>query len=185
MKGMMIFLLVLVFCGCADKPGRGILDEKKMMSVMWDLMQADEFATTYVSRDSSVDLVKARFKLYKDVYRINNLDEKTFSESYKYYTGRPDLMKKIFDSLTTKGERERQKLYQPVDTSAAAKFVVTDSLKRDSLRSAFKFRDSIRIDSMKQVMAAQDTAFKKKLLAEKKRRFDSLRKTAPKRRKKQ
>ncbi|MEO6917013.1 MAG: DUF4296 domain-containing protein [Chitinophagaceae bacterium] len=163
MKGSMVLTILILLASCSDKPGRGgILEEKKMTNVMWDLMRVDEFATTFVSKDSSLDLHKERFRLYADVYRINGIDEKTFSKSYKYYAAHPDQMKQLFDSLTTKGEHERQLLYQPADTSAAKKFVVTDSLKRDSLKSAFLFRDSIHIDSMKRVTRTQNILEKKR-----------------------
>lgn len=186
MKGSMVLLIFIALSGCSGKPGRSILEEKKMMNVMWDLIRVDEFATTYVSKDSSLNLKKERFRLYQDVYRINGLNEKTFSDSYKYYADRPDLMKKLFDSLTTRAEQERQLLYKPVDTAAARKMILTDSLKRDSLKSAFLFRDSMRVDSMKKITLATKTRKEKFLTKDSlAKKSNSLKKASGKRRRKQ
>ena len=116
MKGPVIALLLILVISCSDKSGKELLSEKQMTEVIWDIMQADEFATTYVSKDTLLVLKNERMKLYKDVFRIHQLTEERFAASYKYYSARPDVMKLIFDSLSSRGERERKTLYLPKDT---------------------------------------------------------------------
>lgn len=111
-------LLMALLGSCANKAEKDILSPQKMTDVVWDLIRVDEFASGFLSKDSSLVLKTERQKMYKDVFRLHQVSQQRFSVSYKYYAAHPDLMKVIFDSLTTKGERERKKLYLPKDSVA-------------------------------------------------------------------
>jgi hypothetical protein len=135
--------LLLALTGCSDKPAEGILTQPEMQGMIWDMMQVDEFATGYLYSDTSLVLANERMKLYKDVFRLHKISEKTFADSYRYYSARPDMMKEMFDSLSARGERERKLLYMPKDT-VPVKPASTDSLKKDSITISL---DSARKDT--------------------------------------
>jgi hypothetical protein len=143
MRELFFACLLLVLAACSDKPARGILTQPEMQGMIWDMMQVDEFATGYLYNDTSLVLANERLKLYKDVFRLHKISEKTFADSYRYYAARPDMMKEMFDSLTARGERERKLLYMPKDT-VPVKPVNIDSLKKDSITLT---ADSLRKDT--------------------------------------
>lgn len=108
----LMIIFIAQFCSCtnADKKKPLILTEVKMQRVIWDIMQVDEFANTYISRDSLKDLNKERQTLYLKVFRLHNISKEDFNASIKYYSSKPDRMKVIFDSLSSQGELQRRKL---------------------------------------------------------------------------
>ena len=87
-----------------------------MAKIIWDLMQVDEFVSGYLANDTSKNIKVERVKLYQKVFQVHQVSEKEFSKSFKYYSGRPDIMKVLFDTLGSRAERERQKIYMPRDS---------------------------------------------------------------------
>jgi hypothetical protein len=107
-----LLVLILIFtCACKQQGKKPvILTRNEMQRVIWDIMQVDEYANTYVSRDSLKNLNKERLELYLKVFRLHHITKDDFNASLKYYSSKPDEMKVIFDSLTSKGELQRRKL---------------------------------------------------------------------------
>ncbi len=106
--GCLAFSLLLApSCG-GDKPGKnGILAVNKMKDVMWDIMQVDEFASSYLSKDSSLDLTPESGKLYKKVFGLHNISSSQFYKSFDFYRHHPAYFKTLLDSVTAMGNRER------------------------------------------------------------------------------
>jgi hypothetical protein len=134
MKNWSFFLLLLLSCNSNGLP-RGVLSRDQMESVMWDMIEADQYYHEYILRDSSKrDVRSERFKLYEQVFQIHKTTRENFDKSYAYYSAHPKLMKDIFDSLSDNGSRKLQELYKPaikpIDTSAENKIKRRmDSLK--------------------------------------------------------
>lgn len=111
-----LFLLIsfLLFrCGNKTRGGIQIIPTPKMTTVIWDMIQVDEFATANILKDTTKNIKLERIKLYQHVFKLHKVSEKEFSNSFNYYTGRPDIMKMIFDSLSSRAERERRTMYLP------------------------------------------------------------------------
>lgn len=83
---------------------------------MWDLLLVDEYLINKPP-DSLTDAKKERSRLYSEVFNLHKTNQAQFSKSYKYYVGRPDRMKIIFDTLTSKGIKARDNLYAPMQTN--------------------------------------------------------------------
>jgi hypothetical protein len=134
MKNWSFLLLLLLSCNSNGLP-RGVLSRDQMESVMWDMIEADQYYHEYLLRDSSKrDVRSERFKLYEQVFQIHKTTRENFDKSYAYYSAHPKLMKDIFDSLSDNGSRKLQELYKPaikpIDTSAENKIKRRmDSLK--------------------------------------------------------
>jgi hypothetical protein len=143
MRTVYVACVLALIVSCSEKMPKGVLSQPEMQGTIWDMMLVDEFATGYLYSDTSLVLKDERLKLYKDVFRLHKISEKKFSDSYKYYAARPNMMKEIFDSLSSRGERERKLLYVPRDT-VVAKPTGIDSLKKDSIRV---LPDSLRKDT--------------------------------------
>ncbi len=111
------FLLLIIACtACSnnDKP-RDLIPETKMQSIIWDMVQADEFIQNFVLRDSArVNVNAERYKLYEQVLGVHNITKDQFKKSYDYYASRPGESKVLFDSLSARANRRMQESYKPL-----------------------------------------------------------------------
>lgn len=160
---MKLINLVIVFCllfACTDKTSipADVIPREKMEKVLWDMMMADRFAAQYLVRDSTrINVTDSTFKLYSQVFSLNDITREDFVKSYKFYLTRPDLTKVMFDSILLRANRQKEELYQPKSTPQ------TDSLARDSISSRNSIaRDSVTRDSLarKSIRAADTTVVK-------------------------
>jgi hypothetical protein len=111
----------LAGAGCADKEKvpSGILPLSKMQTVMWDMIQADQYATLSIAKDSiGKDSVAKRtavkaetLKLHEEVFRLHDVSREEFRKSYQYYLDHPELNQRLFDSLMSQGTRLRTESY--------------------------------------------------------------------------
>lgn len=115
---MRFFLLCLgiLTCiySCTDKDSipKRVLAPAKMENVLWDMIQAERYSTTFLKRDSTKDNKLETFKLYDEVFQIHKITREQFVESYKFYLSRPDIMKTLLDSLSTMASRKRSEVYK-------------------------------------------------------------------------
>ncbi len=125
---MMTRLFLLLFFACSvtscnrDQKPKDVLAETKMENVIWDMVQADEFITNFVQKDSAkVNVSTERYKAYERVFSMHNTNRDQFKKSYDYYAARPGFTKKIFDSLAARSQRRIQETYQKLDQKLEAK----------------------------------------------------------------
>ena len=102
-------------CSGGNK-NKNILPENQMVSVLWDMIQVDELATTRLMKDTGKDGKRERIQLYQKVFQLHKISEKQFSNSFNFYSGHPDLMKNLFDTLEARGARERKNSYLHKDS---------------------------------------------------------------------
>jgi hypothetical protein len=63
-----LLLPLCIFSCRREKPGKdGILSINEMKKVMWDMVQADDFAGSFIKKDSTLDLTKETNLLYQKV----------------------------------------------------------------------------------------------------------------------
>src|ERR1700722_6290463 len=112
--GCVICFLFFAACnGKNDAPG-DIIQKDTMRNIMWDMIQADQYAKLYLLKDScTINVKDETIKLYQQVFQIHHTTKDEFDKSYKYYLAHQDLNKLIFDSLSTQILRER---HQPTFT---------------------------------------------------------------------
>jgi hypothetical protein len=114
MRNIISAFCILFFAACANntKPPGGIIQPDTMRNVMWDMIQADQYAKQYLVNDSSKFNVKAEtIKLYEQVFLIHHITKEQFDKSYQYYITHEDQNRIIFDSLSAQNLRQR---HQPV-----------------------------------------------------------------------
>jgi hypothetical protein len=110
--------LFAAFCmiavGCSDKSApSGILSREKMENVLWDMIQADQYAGV-LAKDSTAhiaDLKAERLRLYDEVFRLHDVSREKFRKSYQYYSDHPELSQDLFDSLLVRGNKLRSEEY--------------------------------------------------------------------------
>ena len=122
MKRVFFVLVIAVFfTGCNYRSSPAIIPVNKMIRVMWDMIQVDEFATGYLAKDSLKNIKTERIKLYQQVFTLHKVSEKEYFTSFKYYSARPDLFKTVVDSLSERASREQRTLHIPTQVPAVAK----------------------------------------------------------------
>lgn len=101
---MRIFLLVSLFvCSCSgESVPKGVLPPEKMEAVLYDLIRADELVDFSIIQDSSYRNFSKRSSFYDSISHIHGLTKEALQKSWLYYQGRPDLLKKILESLHAK-----------------------------------------------------------------------------------
>ena len=97
--------------GCKKKNDlpSGILKNDKMQAVLWDVILAEAYTTQYIKKDSLKNDSLENAKFQQEIFAIHNISKKEFYDSYNYYTVHSELMRSLLDSLTVKGEREKEK----------------------------------------------------------------------------
>lgn len=133
MKQAFIAIMGMILCvSCTNrtKVPKDILPKEKMGKVMWDLMQVDEYARTYISVDTCRDYKKERTILYQQVFNLHKVSRDVFNKSMEYYLHHPDLMLSIYDTLSARQTRIREE-------EARIK-AINDSVRVRELRRAAK-----------------------------------------------
>ena len=110
--GLLAILLILAGCSGKDRIPSGILPKAKMEDILWDMIQADQFSAIYLAKDSARINVKMEdLRLYQQVFRLHQVSRDEFRKSLHYYEDRPDLIRTVFDSLLSRGNRLRTESY--------------------------------------------------------------------------
>ncbi|MDI3320058.1 DUF4296 domain-containing protein [Pinibacter soli] len=99
-----LFALVIFLgsCGGKNKVPSGVLQKDSMQSVIKDLMRVDEFVTIYVGKDSSKNQKLERLRRYEQVFALHKTSQPEFKKSLDYYREQPEMLKDIFDSVSTR-----------------------------------------------------------------------------------
>ena len=97
---LFINLIILTF-GCIQdkKIPKDVLPQNEMRRVMWDLMRADAYVSTFIIKDSTKNPKTESAILYEKIFDIHSTSQETFKKSLLFYQNRPDLFKAISDSL--------------------------------------------------------------------------------------
>ena len=108
MRILFVALTFLFFSCINNKIPKDILQQKKMESVFWDMLRADELAEAQVQKDSILNVFGKYKEQYNKVFRHHKITKEQFHKSLKYYEAHPNLLKLIFDSLQKRSERAMQ-----------------------------------------------------------------------------
>ncbi|TKC06765.1 DUF4296 domain-containing protein [Pedobacter polaris] len=95
------FLIIVCVSFYACKPGipKELIQPDKMEQVLLDIHIVDGYISGLPSLDTSKKVASA---YYKGVYKKFEIDSALYSQSMNYYYKHPDLMKKMYDSITVK-----------------------------------------------------------------------------------
>ena len=113
MRVFITLLLVSLLAACKDRSvSAGVLPEEKMEKVLWELLQADEWAFHLHPLDTAARK-RAALQHYAEIYRMNGIDAKTFRESYNYYSERPTILSPVLDSIRNKANQPPEPIADP------------------------------------------------------------------------
>jgi len=108
----LLAILLAVGCSNKDKVPSDIIPRDKMEKILWDMVQADQYAAIYLIKDSAKVNVKTEtLKLYEEVFRLHQVSRDEFRRSFAYYQQHPELTRNVFDSILAQGNRQRTENY--------------------------------------------------------------------------
>jgi hypothetical protein len=108
-------LLVLLLAGCANKDDipSGVIPKPEMEKILFDLAQADQYASLFVTIDSArVNRKLESLKVYQEVFRLHQVSREDFRKSLQFYLDHPDIMRILLDSVLAEGNRLRNESYR-------------------------------------------------------------------------
>lgn len=109
---------LLLAYGCANrqKVPAGIIPRDQMQTILWDMIQADQFALQFLVKDSvkNKHIREETFKLYEEVFQVHHISRDDFLKSYRFYLSRPDMMRTMLDTLNSRAQHNRDSFYRPI-----------------------------------------------------------------------
>ena len=101
MRFFLLIILIISNFGCIrdNKVPKDVIPQNQMRKIMWDLMRADAYVSTFIMKDSTKNQKAESAILYEEIFDIHSTTREAFKKSLAFYQSRPDLFKAINDSL--------------------------------------------------------------------------------------
>lgn len=109
----------LFFFSCSDAP-KGLLPQKKMQQVLWDVLKADTYTKQFLSKDSTKNLKLENAKMQMQIFALHKVTKEDFYLSYEYYKTKPQLFNAIMDSISNNTTLERYTEYDKYKTNPSS-----------------------------------------------------------------
>lgn len=109
-----------------------IIRPKEMQDILWDVLRAQALAVEMAHKDSIIKEVAETKILTQKVFEIHHITSSDFDRSYSWYTGHPEMMRIIFDSINIQNQRQNELRMKDI-YKQPHKPTFKPSLKRDSL----------------------------------------------------
>ncbi len=108
-----LVVLCLLSAGCSDKNSvpSGILPVEKMYPVLWDIIEAEQYAGILPKDTAHSNQKMEHLRLYEQVLQLHNISREKFQKSYDYYKEHPELNQVLYDSLLAEGHRLQTEAY--------------------------------------------------------------------------
>ena len=114
MKKLFFVLIFISACSSQSSQKPGLLSQRKMEAVIYDMMLADRYSNQFMINDSlKKDSLKLEsMKLFNQVLAFHGVTKKDFYKSFDYYMNRPEEIRVIFDSLVSRSNQTKERLYK-------------------------------------------------------------------------
>jgi len=104
-----LILLSCILWGCSAPSTKDKrVDMKTMQTVVWQLMQADEYYTRVSIIDSSWMADKKNIEFYQQIFDLNKVDRVEFYNTIDYLQRHPLEFKELMDSVIELSKREKK-----------------------------------------------------------------------------
>jgi hypothetical protein len=99
-------LILLVSCQQASSRPDPILSPEKMEPLLWELLQADQFVSSFVAgRDTTLATHATGPKLYRSILNKYGVSDSVFKASLAYYKAHPKQFLPMLDSMSQKPDQ--------------------------------------------------------------------------------
>ena len=108
MKNLFFFIICFILFSCSGKNEvpPGIIQQKEMQNILWDVIRAQALSGEMARRDSSINEIAETQLMTRKVFEIHNVTPSAFDLSYAWYTSHPEMMRIIFDSMNSQNQRQ-------------------------------------------------------------------------------
>ena len=104
-----LIILSFIVWGCQSKAAKDKrVDMKTMQTVVWQLMQADEYYTRVSVIDSTWKIDKKNVEFYQQIFDLNKVDRVEFYKTIDYLQRHPIEFKELKDSVNELSKREKK-----------------------------------------------------------------------------
>ena len=104
-----LIILSFILLGCQTKAANEkSVDMKTMQTVVWQLMQADEYYTRISVVDSAWKADKKNVEFYQQIFDLNKVDRVEFYNTIDYLQRHPIEFKELMDSVIELSKREKK-----------------------------------------------------------------------------
>ncbi|MCE2675605.1 MAG: DUF4296 domain-containing protein [Sediminibacterium sp.] len=104
-----LIILSFIVWGCQSKAAKDKrVDMKTMQTVVWQLMQADEYYTRVSVIDSTWKIDKKNVEFYQQIFDLNKVDRAEFYNTIDYLQRHPIEFKELIDSVNELSKREKK-----------------------------------------------------------------------------
>ena len=99
-------IVLIAIVSCKKKSSENdILKMNDMKTVMWDMINADEWFNQIPIKDSLQRTRQTNIRFYEQIFASHKITKKQFYSSYQFYEKQPDKMKILLDSVNAYGDR--------------------------------------------------------------------------------
>jgi hypothetical protein len=112
-KRLLPVLFLLIFAACTEKDTeipKGVLPINKMKVIVWDLVQAGNYATSLTEKDTSAKRLNTVY--LSETLKLHKISKTDFFKSFNFYQSHPVLNKELFDSVSSYAQRQRNEIYK-------------------------------------------------------------------------
>ena len=104
-KGLIIVFYLFLIIGCKSRNSTppGIIPNDKMQKLIWDMVRADEYFSTFGFLNDT--LKTQRLRMYRQIFEIHKTTKEEFKKSLAFYQTHPALLKTMMDSLNARQKR--------------------------------------------------------------------------------
>lgn len=127
---LVIITLLITACG-GDTTPKDVYPVKKMRTVLWDVIRANEMAEFYQIRDSSWKGSHKRDSLLDLVCKLHETNRNELNNSLDWYQRHPELFKEVLDTL-----KANQDTIHYVNASTVPKTAGDTAAKSSSVSTA-------------------------------------------------
>lgn len=113
-KCLFLFMLVLIACSDPGKIPPDIMGYDKMKFIVWDLINAGEYAKLKIPLDSTGRLRDSSEIYFQKIFKSYQITKEEFYKSYHYYEAHPDKNKILMDSVSNYAQRKRMEVYNTI-----------------------------------------------------------------------
>lgn len=112
-KFFVAIIITFSFIKCTPedrKIPKEILPLDTMKVVVWNLIEAGDYATSLKAKDSTIKSINTMYMA--QVLQLHHLDKKTFFNSFNFYEHNLYFNKILFDSINAYASRQRNEVYK-------------------------------------------------------------------------
>jgi hypothetical protein len=119
-------IISIALFACRSGVPKDIIQQAEMENVLFDIHVVDGYATIYAGATND-SLKKIIAPYYKGVYKKYGIDSALYRNSLDYYYNHPKLLKNMYESVTKRLTRAKDKIVK--DEEKAALKIVKDEKK--------------------------------------------------------